>query len=195
MSVLTSVAAAIDPKILIAGVQLKELKSFPDERGFFRELVRVSDPIFDNSGENFGQWSHSRTGKNTTKAWHFHHLQTDWWYIGCGAVHAALFDLRDESPTKGRMMEFVLGDPNEIDGALSAVVRIPPGVLHGYKTITDSSDLFYITDRVYNPQDEGRHPFNSPLVPHNWGDPAELIVVEKDKVTFIPPYPRTNLAG
>lgn len=190
----TSVSAAADPQNLISGVQIKELKSFPDERGFFRELIRFSDPIFDSLTGNFGQWSHSRTGRNTTKAWHFHHLQTDWWYIGGGAVQAVLFDLREESPTRGRKMEFILGDPEQQPGALCIVLRIPPGVAHGYKTITETSDLFYITDHVYNPEDEGRLPFNSDRVPHSWGNTEELIVVAKDKVEFIPPFPRTALA-
>ena len=191
---ITSAAAAADPKIEITGVEFKELKSFPDERGFFRELIRFSDPIFGGTSSSFNQWSHSRTGKNTTKAWHFHHRQTDWWYIGCGAVLAALFDLREESPTYGRKIEFLLGDPAETAGAITAVVKIPPGVAHGYKTITPTSDLFYITNQIYNPEDEGRHPFDSDLIPHSWGDPSELIIVAKDRVTFIPPFSRTELA-
>ncbi len=192
-AVIKTAADAAESAIRIAGVEIKELKSFPDERGFFREIIRFNDPIF-GSNSSFAQWSHSRTGINTTKAWHFHHLQTDWWYIGGGAAHAVLFDLREESPTRGRKMEFILGDPRETNGAICAVVKIPPGVLHGYKTISAASDLFYITDQIYNPQDEGRHPFDSPLVPHSWGDPATLIVVERDKQTFIPPYPRARLA-
>jgi dTDP-4-dehydrorhamnose 3,5-epimerase len=39
---------------MIHGVEIKELTTHTDERGFFRELIRSSDPIFP---EGFGQWS------------------------------------------------------------------------------------------------------------------------------------------
>ena len=41
---------------MIVGVVLRELKTHTDERGFFRELIRVSDDFF---AEGFGQWGHS----------------------------------------------------------------------------------------------------------------------------------------
>lgn len=40
----------------ILGVELKPLATHPDERGFFREVIRVTDEFFE---EGFGQWSHS----------------------------------------------------------------------------------------------------------------------------------------
>ena len=43
---------------MIQGVELKSLVTNTDERGFFRELIRVNDPIFK---EGFGQWSHTLT--------------------------------------------------------------------------------------------------------------------------------------
>ena len=39
---------------MIAGVEIKELVTRPDERGFFREVIRKTDPFF---AEGFGQWS------------------------------------------------------------------------------------------------------------------------------------------
>ena len=41
---------------MIHGVEIEELETHTDERGFFREVIRVSDPIF---SEGFGQWSHT----------------------------------------------------------------------------------------------------------------------------------------
>jgi len=41
---------------MINGVVVKELVTHTDERGFFREIIRVTDDFF---GEGFGQWSHS----------------------------------------------------------------------------------------------------------------------------------------
>ncbi len=71
---------------MIQGVELKALVTHTDERGFFRELLRVNDPIF---AEGFGQWSHTLTHQGAAKAWHIHQKQIDWWYVAIGAIKAA----------------------------------------------------------------------------------------------------------
>jgi dTDP-4-dehydrorhamnose 3,5-epimerase len=45
---------------MIEGVVLKELVTNMDGRGFFREIIRVSDDFF---AEGLGQWSHSQATK------------------------------------------------------------------------------------------------------------------------------------
>lgn len=164
----------------IIGVEIKVLKSFPDQRGFFREVIRHTDPIF--SGHSFAQWSHSKMTKNVVKAWHYHHVQLDWWYVPLGSIEAVLYDNREESPTYGMKTILPMG---ETGGTESIVcVRIPQGVLHGCKVLSDEAHLMYITSEVYNPEDEGRIPFDSDIVPHDWGKDA--ITVENDRRFFEP---------
>jgi dTDP-4-dehydrorhamnose 3,5-epimerase len=164
----------------IHGVEIKRLTTNPDPRGYFRELIRVNDPFF---AEGFAQWSHSLMARNVVKAWHLHYRQVDWWYVPLGEIDVVLFDLREDSPTYREKMEFHLGE------SAPGVVRIPPGVAHGLKVVSDSAHLFYITSQIYDPDDEGRHPFDSPLIPHAWGDPATLIVSDRDRQLHVPPYP------
>jgi dTDP-4-dehydrorhamnose 3,5-epimerase len=171
----------------IVGVEIKPLKSFADDRGFFRELIRDSDPFFK---EGFAQWSHSRMTRNTVKAWHYHHLQIDWWYVGTGLLDALLFDNREESPSYRRLEKFRLGDIDNEGKA--AVIKIPTGVLHGCKVLSEQSDLFYITSRLYDPSDEGRLPFDSPVVGYDWGKIEDLVVSERDRKVFVPANPRTR---
>jgi dTDP-4-dehydrorhamnose 3,5-epimerase len=48
-------------------------------------------------------------------------------------------------------------------------ILIPPGVAHGYKVIGDApAMLIYVTDRFYNPKDEGRIPYNHPAIQYDW---------------------------
>jgi dTDP-4-dehydrorhamnose 3,5-epimerase len=190
-SVITSIEEANSPESCIEGVCFKQLRTFPDDRGFFRELVRHNDPFF---AEGFAQWSHSRMAFNTVKAWHFHHKQIDWWYLADGVTHTALYDNREESPTYQRKMEFMMGEDSLDERALATVVRIPQGVLHGCKVTSDFANLFYITSEVYNPEDEGRLAFNNDSIPHSWGKVEELIVAENDRRDFIPPHPRKKIA-
>ncbi len=166
---------------MIQGVETKLLATNTDSRGFFRELIRVNDPFF---SEGFAQWSHSLMEKNVVKAWHYHHRQVDWWYVAIGEIEVVLYDLRELSPTHAQKMVFPLGEKHP------GVVRIPPGVAHGLKVLTPEAHLFYITSQTYDPEDEGRYPFDSDLIPHSWGDPSILIVSERDQRLHVPPYPQ-----
>ena len=109
-----------------------------DDRGFFREVVRCTDPFFVD--QKFGQWSHSKMTKNVVKAWHFHHNQVDWGYIPVGRAEVILYDLREDSPTHREKMVFELGE-----GQAPAVVRIPPGVAHGCQALQDDTHLSFET--------------------------------------------------
>lgn len=174
---------------IIEGVIVKELKSHPDPRGYFREVVRVTDPFFGQGA--FGQWSHSKMAKDVVKAWHYHHVQTDWWYCPIGKIQTVLFDNRPESPTYKLKMVIEMGDSTEFPGAREVCVKIPPGVLHGCKVLSAQAHLFYITSEIYNPSDEGRFPYNSQLVGHDWGDNA--LTVENDRREIPPTAPRKLL--
>jgi dTDP-4-dehydrorhamnose 3,5-epimerase len=142
------------------GVELKKLNTYLDQRGFFREIIRVSDPFF---GEGFGQWSHTKSYQGVVKAWHVHQRQVDWWYVVGGRVKVALYDTRRESPTYGQLQELLLGDDVE-----PTVLRVPPGVAHGYRVLSPEVHLFYITSRVYDPADEGRLQHDDPEIGYDW---------------------------
>jgi dTDP-4-dehydrorhamnose 3,5-epimerase len=146
--------------ITIAGVETKPLTTHTDDRGFFREVVRVSDDIFP---EGFGQWSHSRMYHGIAKAWHVHQIQTDWWYVGVGTLKVALYDTRQDSPTYGQLDELLMGE-----GHQPIVLKIPPGVAHGCKVLSAEAHLFYITSHTYDPQDEGRIGHDDPDIGYDW---------------------------
>jgi len=145
---------------MIEGVVVKELVTFPDERGFFREIIRTTDDFFK---EGFGQWSHSLMNAGVAKAWHIHRIQTDWWYVACGLLKVALYDTRPESQTHRTTMEILLGEHQP-----GRVLRVPPGVAHGCKALSGPVHLFYVTSHVYNPADEGRIPFDDPEIGYDW---------------------------
>jgi len=145
---------------MITGVVFKKLVTHNDERGFFREIIRVTDDFFQ---EGFGQLSHSHILVGVIKAWHIHQKQTDWWYIPGGVIKVVLYDARKESPTFGKKMEILMGDSQP-----AQVLRIPPGVAHGCKCLSGPTDLFYVTSNVYDPNDEGRIPYNDPEIKYDW---------------------------
>jgi dTDP-4-dehydrorhamnose 3,5-epimerase len=141
---------------VIDGVEVKDLVTHADERGFFREIIRETDPFFDH----FGQWSHSLMYAGSAKAWHIHQEQTDWWYA-IGSLKVALYDLRPASPTRGHLLEMFIGD------RFAKCLKIPPGVAHGCRAL-ELTHLLYVTSRVYNPADEGRRPHDDAEIGYDW---------------------------
>lgn len=145
---------------MISGVGIKELVRHPDERGFFSEVIRLSDPFF---AEGFGQLSHSFMVDGVVKAWHIHKSQIDWWYVAGGTLKAVLYDTRGGSATKGDLEEYLLGD----DGR-KIVLKIPPGVAHGLKVTAGPANLVYVTSSTYNTDEEGRIPYDDPAIGYDW---------------------------
>jgi dTDP-4-dehydrorhamnose 3,5-epimerase len=48
-------------------------------------------------------------------------------------------------------------------------IIIPPGVAHGYKVIGEQPSLLvYITNKTYNPSDEGRIAYNHSDIAYDW---------------------------
>jgi len=76
-----------------------------------------------------------------------------------------LADLREDSPTKGEINEFIVGDENRM------LVQIPPGVYHGLKGISPQPALaLNCPDHHYdgdNP-DEIRLPYDTPEIDYDW---------------------------
>ncbi|MDO8451494.1 MAG: dTDP-4-dehydrorhamnose 3,5-epimerase family protein [bacterium] len=145
---------------MIDGVIFKELVRHPDERGFFEELIRVSDPFF---SEGFAQLSRSSMREGVVKAWHIHKTQIDWWYVIDGQIKAVLFDLRETSQTKRELNEFILGS-----GGQDGVLKIPTGVAHGLKVLSKKAELVYVTSTEYSKENEGRIAYDDPSIAYDW---------------------------
>jgi len=145
---------------MISQVAVKKLGRHPDERGYFEEIIRVTDDFFK---EGFGQLSHSFMVAGVVKAWHIHKTQIDWWFCTTGKIKAALYDNRQDSPTYKELNEFILGDePNNI------VLKIPAGVAHGMKVLEGPCHFVYATSKVYNPEEEGRIPYADTEIGYDW---------------------------
>ena len=80
-----------------------------------------------------------------------------------GMFQVALVDLRTESPTFGVKNTLYVGNLRPWQ------ILIPPGVGHGYKVISrDPAMLIYVTNKVYNPKDEGRIAYNESGIAYDW---------------------------
>jgi dTDP-4-dehydrorhamnose 3,5-epimerase len=150
-------------KDLIHGVAIQPFPIFPDDRGYFLEVQRIGAGLAAGFPPATTQISASLSYPGSIKAFHYHQHQTDCWTPVRGLLQVALVDLRLGSPTFGARNTMYAG------GLRPWQILIPPGVAHGYKVIgKEDSMLVYLTDRFYNPDDEGRIPYNDASIQYDW---------------------------
>ena len=148
---------------LIAGVRIEPYALWPDDRGYFLEVARLGEGLVAKFPSPGSQVSAALNYPGIIKAFHFHRFQTDYWVPAAGLLQVALVDLRRESPTYGRKNTLYVGALRPWQ------LIIPPGVAHGYKVLGEQpSVLIYITDRTYNPKDEGRIPYDDTAIAYDW---------------------------
>ncbi|SRR5579875_870036 len=154
---------AIDSPGLIEGVRVQPFVVHPDDRGYFLEVQRFGRGLAAQFPAATTQVSAALNYPGVIKAFHYHLHQTDCWTPVKGLLQVVLVDLRVGSATFGLRNTMYLGPLRPWQ------VLIPPGVGHGYKVIgAEESMLVYLTDRFYDPQDEGRIAYNDPLINYDW---------------------------
>jgi len=146
---------------MIQGVKVKNLRVIPDERGYLMEMLRSDDELF----QSFGQVYLSVVYPNAVKGWHYHKRQTDYFTVVKGMVKLALYDMREDSPTKGEVGEFFLGEQNPL------LIVIPPLVVHGMKGIgAEPGYVINCPTHPYNyaiPDEFRIHPYQNDI-PYDW---------------------------
>ncbi|MAF35884.1 dTDP-4-dehydrorhamnose 3,5-epimerase [archaeon] len=145
----------------IKGVNIKDLKVIPDERGRLMEIFRSDDPLF----SKFGQVYMTTAYPGVVKAWHYHKIQTDHFAVVQGMIKLVLFDSREDSETKGTVQEIFMGTNKPI------LVQIPNGVYHGFKCIGQKEAIIInCPTEVYNYEspDEHRIDPHKNEIPYDW---------------------------
>jgi dTDP-4-dehydrorhamnose 3,5-epimerase len=143
----------------IADVLLLEPTSHGDDRGRFVETYRREWlPL----GREMIQGNRSEKAAGAVVGLHYHLHQADYWYVLRGTARVVLHDLREGSPTDGTT--FVA----DLHGRAERGLFIPPGVAHGFASLTDVL-LWYLVDGYYNPNDELGLSWDDPDVGADWG--------------------------
>ena len=143
---------------MLQGIRIKSLQRFPDDRGFFAEVMRKDwKELFGE--DNVVQANLSFTYPNVIRAWHRHLKgQTDYFLALEGTIKICAFD--DETAEVNEVIS------SSLDLQL---VRVPGYYWHGFKALgSDPVLLLYFTTNLYDPSkpDEERRPWNDPtLIP------------------------------
>jgi dTDP-4-dehydrorhamnose 3,5-epimerase len=146
---------------MIDGVVTKKLKVIPDERGRLMEILRSDDQLF----SKFGQVYMTTAYPGVVKGWHYHKKQTDHFSVVRGMIKLVLYDSRKDSPTRGEVNEFILGEHNPL------LVKIPPLVFHGFKCVSEQEAIcINVPTEVYDydQPDEFRVDPHQNDIPYSW---------------------------
>jgi dTDP-4-dehydrorhamnose 3,5-epimerase len=147
------------PSKVIDDVVLVRPDVHGDERGRFVETYRRS--WFPDRPEMI-QGNRSEKQAGAVVGLHFHLHQADYWYALRGQVRVVLHDLRVGSSTDGAT------EVIDLDGDIDQGVYIPPGVAHGFSSLSDVL-LTYLVDNYYDDSDEHGLAWDDPAVGADWG--------------------------
>lgn len=144
---------------MIDGVKVVPLRQIVDERGKIMHMVKATDPHF----LRFGEIYFSCAWPGAVKAWHVHQRMTVNNAVVSGRAKLVMYDLRENSPTRGRLQEVFFGEDNYV------LVQIPPGIANGYKAYGDK--LVIMANCATEPHDPAEmlrvSPFD-PSIPYDW---------------------------
>jgi len=147
---------------MIDGVKQKKLKVIPDERGRLMEILRADDDLF----VKFGQIYMTTAYPGVIKGWHYHKNQVDNFVVVKGMIKLVLYDPREDSPTRGEINEFFLGEHNP------TLIQIPELVHHGFKCISGEEAICINCPTEvydYDKPDEYRLDPHGDEIPYDWG--------------------------
>lgn len=144
---------------MIEGVSVVPLRRIPDERGTILHMLRRTDAHF----QQFGEIYFSTINPGVVKGWHLHHGMTLNYACIHGRIKLVIYDERDDSPTKGELMEIFLGPDNH------SLVIIPPEVWNGFKGLGTHSAIVAncCTEAHDQSRSERRDPFDNDI-PYDW---------------------------
>jgi len=162
----------------IDGAYLIQLKPFSDARGSFsrqfcqRELKDAGIDI------DIRQCNISKNYKSgTLRGMHYQKIPyPEKKIVSCtqGAIYDVIVDIRQESPTFLQWASVVLSAEND------HLVFIPPGVAHGFQTLTDNSTVYYQLGEFFMPEYYAGVRWNDPAFGIKWPDCPHRIINDRD---------------
>ena len=131
----------------LAGAYIIEFDKHIDERGYFARTFCKQEFAAYGLVTDFIQMSTSfNKTKGQIRGMHYQeepYAETKIVRCTRGAIYDVMVDLRKDSPTYNEWYGEVLSADN------GKMFYIPKGMAHGFKTLEDNTELFYMMDQVY----------------------------------------------
>lgn len=150
----------------IPDLMILETTPHGDERGWFARYLDLD--ILKNSGIAFEplQISQSHNAdKGTLRGLHFQHPpHAETKIVRClkGAAFDVAVDLRPDSPTRHQWYGIEISEENK------RAFIIPKGFAHGFVTLSEDTDLLYMTDHPWTKDAEDGLMWDDPKIGIEW---------------------------
>lgn len=162
----------------LQGAYVIEVEKRGDDRGFFARAFCKNE--FENVGLNTGivQINNSLSAdKGTLRGMHYQLApKAEDKVVRCirGSLFDVIIDLRENSATFKQWFGIELSAENR------KMLYVPKGFAHGFITLEDKTEVFYLVTEFYCPQYERGLRYDDPTFCMQW--PIEPVVIsEKDK--------------
>ena len=148
---------------LVSGVVMHSLQVNADPRGTLTEALKTTwDDVYHSKDRPFAQMYFSKTLPETARdvdCWHYHPGgQEDRFGVIQGDIVTVIYDNRPDSPTKGTLNLFAMGQTQGPEGQY--LLLVPERTYHGYIVVsTIDAVMFNYPTRLYDKQQEKRLPF------------------------------------
>lgn len=163
----------------LKGSYVVKPKRIEDSRGYFARAWCTDEFLAHGLNAAMLQLNagFSRT-KGTIRGMHFQsspHAEAK--FIRCtrGAVYDVIVDLRPGSATQGRWFGAELTADN------GTMLYAPEGFAHGYQTLVDDTEIYYMTTARYAPGSAGGVRYDDPAFAIVWPYPVSVIS-EQDRM-------------
>jgi len=154
----------------LEGLTILRRKRMGDERGWLERLFCLEELTQAGWTWPVAQLNRTLTAKKgTVRGMHFQHPpHEEAKLVAClrGEVFDVAVDLRRGSATYGRWHGERLSNGN------ASSLLIPPGFAHGFQTLTDDVEMFYVHSAIYAPQAEAGVRADDPALGIDW--PLEI---------------------
>ncbi|MFN2527947.1 MAG: dTDP-4-dehydrorhamnose 3,5-epimerase [Candidatus Baltobacteraceae bacterium] len=146
----------------IADVKLVAPDVFKDERGFFKEAFHESRYAQNGIRGPFLQDNVSLSSRNVLRGMHYDVRMGKLVQALFGRVYDVVVDMREGSATYKQWDGFELTAENHYQ------VYVPPGVAHGFLTLSDKAIVLYKQTALYDPSQERAISWRDPSVNIEW---------------------------
>ena len=160
-------------ELALKGAFIYELEIIPDTRGFFARTYQDQDLIDMQLNPKIEQCNLSfNYKKGTLRGMHYQvEPATEVKHVRCtqGAIYDVIIDMRPGSPT------FLQHVGVELSAENHRVLYVPEMFAHGYQTLTDNSEVFYMVSQSYAPQYARGLRYNDTVFKIEWPLPVTEI--------------------
>jgi len=157
----------------LPGAFLVDLELLTDERGFFARSYCVDEFATQGLSTPLRQCSVSYNArKGTLRGLHYQaapHEEHKLVRCTAGAVFDVIVDIRAASPTYRRWFGVELTFDNRRS------LFIPPGFAHGFVSLTDHTEVYYMISAAYAPKFSRGFRWNDPAFAIEWPLPPAVI--------------------